>query len=125
MKRSDVSALLAGKLRPSEFEATYSEELETHAKLLGKKGSSRPILLEGDESIFLDRDAFFMLMKKFSEDEISKELLSYLLDALSLDARTRFTHPAIRELVMNLSDMDIDKREVNFLLKECSLFGNS
>lgn len=116
MKRLDICELLRAVLSPEQFEAIYADELSLHLQLLRKKGASAPILLSGEEYIFVDKAGFHRLLQFFVEGLISKEMLCYVLDALTLDAKTRFVDNEDREMAMDLSDEGFDRAHLKAIL---------
>ena len=118
MKRSDISELLMGKLSPEDFQLMYGAEVDEHLRLLKKGGASAPVQLAGDQYIFVNRANFRRLLQLFVVGAIKKEMLGYLLDALTLDLRSRFSDQATREMAMDLADENFDERYVEEVLTQ-------
>ncbi|WP_242103084.1 hypothetical protein [Lysobacter sp. M2-1] len=118
MKRSDISELLMGKLSPEDFQLMYRTELDEHLRLLNKGGASAPVQLAGDQYIFVNRANFRRLLQFFVAGAIRKEMLGYLLDALTLDLKARFADQAIREMAMDLADENFDEKYVEEVLAQ-------
>jgi hypothetical protein len=117
MKRLHVYELLSGALLPAQFEAMYAPELSEHLRLLRKGGASAPVILSGEECIIVDETGFYRLLQSFSAASLSQEMLSYVLDALTLDMQSRFMDPAIREMAMDLADDDFSQGDVEIILR--------
>jgi hypothetical protein len=120
MKRLDISELLRAVLSPKRFQDIYADELSSHLGLLRKKGSSAPVILAGEEYVFVDREGFRRLLQFFETGQISKEMLCYILDALTLDEKTRFVDQGDREIAMDLSDEGFDHADIKAILADWS-----
>jgi hypothetical protein len=120
VKRLDISELLRAVLPPEQFQHIYADELSRHLRLLHKKGSGAPIFLSGEEFIFVDRAGFHRLLQFFVMGLISKEMLRYILDALTLDTKTRFVDKDDKEMAMDLSDEGFGRVEIETILADSS-----
>lgn len=93
-------------MSPAKFSEIHCEELLRHLSRLKKKGASAPIILTGEEHIFVNKKNLHRVIDYAAAGSISKELLSYLLDALSLDGNTKFANDELREVVLDLADSE-------------------
>jgi len=116
MKRSDISEFLKGELVPEEFQSKYAAELDKHLKLLSKRGASAPVCVTGDQYIFVSRVSFRRVLQAFVVGTLRKEMLVYLLDVLTLDAKSIFADQAIKEMAMNLVDENFNEKDVEEVL---------
>ena len=108
MKRLDIGNLLNGVLSPEAFSAVYAGEVLSHVTSLGKKGASASIVLVGDEYIFFSKSNLERLVRYIRAGDLSKEVGEYLLDALCLDSKVRFSGDDLREALFELADTEIE-----------------
>jgi hypothetical protein len=117
MQRIDICRVLTGDMSPESFSRVYRGEISSYRASLVKGGASAPIILDGDQYIFVNRKNLKRTLKYFLTARLSKEEFGYLLDAMSLDEKTRFADNELRESVLDLSDSDLTKDDVDVFLK--------
>lgn len=118
MKRTDLRDLLAGLVDPGVISDRYSSELDAYSRQLSVRGASAAVILEGEDSLFIDADCARRLLHQYLAGKISTELLRYVLDAISLDEQIEFRPPGLIEQLRDLSDSEISAASAREFLKE-------
>lgn len=115
MNASDLVAFLNGSMSGDELHRTIEREVESWARRLGERGRSAAVILVGmRENFDLTPERAGKLLDAFIANELSDTSFSYVLDALLLEEKFRWTSIQARESMEHVlgseSPQKIDKR---------------
>jgi hypothetical protein len=109
MDRKDLIQYLNGQMDSSDFKIRIVDEVELFKKKLQIKGSSVPIIYNGDN---IETEISYVHLKRLGEDflnnKIDEYFISYIVDALSLSEYSQFESEELKDKFYALTDFEIN-----------------
>ena len=103
MKATDVRAFLEGTISGRELHSRVAAEAGTWAERLRERGRSAPISLVGEIGpLDMSLERVVLLLDALIRTELSPASFAYVLDALLLSDKVRWTREAAREQLEHL-----------------------
>jgi hypothetical protein len=116
MNAADVVLFLSGDASGHDLQAKIGPEVREWADRLRERGRSAAIILTGMNGTFdVTPNRAVRLLDAFLSSELTQESFAYILDALLLDERFRWTSHLARESLETIigpeSKRELDKRK--------------
>ena len=115
MNASDIVAFLSGDLSAVSFQAKIDPEVQSWAKKLSERGRSASVLLHGmGQLVDVTPEGAARLLNAYIKGELTAASFCYVLDALLLEERFRWTSVSAREVMEHVLGSEypnkLDKR---------------
>lgn len=111
MNASDVIAFLSGELPAREFRSKIEAEATNWAERLSERGRSAPITLIGmQDSVDLTPQRAGVLLDAYISGDLPDSSFAYVLDALLLEERFRWTSISVRDALEDVLGSDYPRR---------------
>lgn len=100
MNAADLIAFLSGDLAADELQQRIAPEVQAWAERLSERGRSAPISVFGmRQPVDVTPERAARLLDAFIRNDVSQESFAYLLDALLIEQRFRWTSILVREIL--------------------------
>lgn len=110
MNASDVIAFLSGDLAAQDFQARIEPEVAVWAARLSERGRSASISLTGMQAPFdVTPQRAGVLLDAFIADEFPAASFAYVLDAILLEEKFRWTSLTVREAMEHVLGSEYPK----------------
>lgn len=94
------------------FVESVAAEISSYVNLSEKRGTSVPVQLTEDCSGQIGADELNVLMDAYLSGALNEGEFSYILDALSLTQKVKFSSIEVRNLILDLADEPGDRKNV-------------